>query len=555
MAAPATTNIASHLPAMARTAPDRPAIIAKVSVRGRMIWKTLTFGELDAESDAYAAGLVAIGIGPGVRTVLMVPPSLEFFALVFGLFKAGAVMVLIDPGIARKALLACLDEVHPEAFIGVPRAHAARLLFPRPFRDVKACVTVGRRFGWGGHTLSEVLALGRGRAHITADPGPRETAAILFTSGSTGVPKGVVYTHAMFDAQVHSIRATYGIELGEVDLPTFPLFALFDPALGMTAVLPEMDFRFPARADPAKLVEALTLHRCTNMFGSPALLDRLGRHGVENGVTLPLLRRVLSAGAPVRSDVLERMSKMLSPDAEVFTPFGATESLPVASIGSHEVLEDTARGAASGRGVCVGRPVAGSLVRIIRIVDEAIESWTDDIEVPVGTVGEITVRGPVVTHEYYGRPEATRLAKIQDGVEVVHRMGDVGAFDEQGRLWMCGRKSHRVETARGTLFTVSIEEVLNAHPSVRRTALVGVGPRGVQRPIVLIEREEGAVIGDADLVREVAALATMHDATRSLTTFQVYPRPFPVDTRHNAKIEREALARWAETHVTDRAPS
>ena len=544
-----TSNIASHLPRMAQAAPERAAIVAKVRARGKSQWETLTFAELDRESDACAAGLTAIGIGRGTRTVVMAPPSLEFFPLVFGLFKAGAVLVLIDPGIARKALLSCLEEVEAEAFIGVPRAHLARLLFPRPFRHVKACVTVGRRLGWGGHTLAEVRAKGReAGAHTMAVPQPGETAAILFTSGSTGVPKGVVYTHEMFDAQVRSIRATYDIEPGEIDLPTFPLFALFDPALGMTAVLPEMDFRFPARADPAGLVLALTLHRCTNMFGSPALLDRLGRYGATHGVKLPLLRRVLSAGAPVRTDVLERMSMMLSADAQVFTPFGATESLPVASIGSHEVLRDTAKGAATGRGVCVGRPVEGSVVRIIRVTEEAIPRWSDDLLVPPGMVGEITVRGPVVTREYHARPEATRLAKIDDAGAVVHRMGDLGALDDSGRLWMCGRMSHRVDTGEATFYTVPVEEVLNAHPGVRRTALVGVGPLGAQNPVILIEREPGGGLGDAGLVLAVKALASAHEVTRGITTFQVYPGEFPVDTRHNAKIEREKLAVWAATH-------
>ena len=536
---------------MAQAAPDRPAIIAPVRENGRVDWKTLTFRELDAKSDRYAAGLSAIGVGRGVRTVVMAPPSLDFFPLVFGLFKVGAVMVLIDPGIARRALLACLEEVRAEAFIGVPRAHLARLLFPRPFRSVKALVTVGRRFGWGGHTLREVEQLGEARPHVMAEPSVDETAAILFTSGSTGVPKGVVYTHDMFDAQVRMIRATYGIAPGEIDLPTFPLFALFDPALGMTAVLPDMDFRFPAKANPAKLIEALTTHHCTNMFGSPALLDNLARFGVARGVRLPDLRRVLSAGAPVRTDVLERMSQMLSVDAEVFTPFGATESLPVASIGSHEVLRDTAAGAAAGRGVCVGRPVDASLVRIIRITDEAIADWSDDLVVPVGTIGEITVRGPVVTREYFARADATRLAKIKDGEAIVHRMGDVGSFDDTGRLWMCGRKSHRVETSNGTLFTVPIEEVLNVHPNVRRTALVGVGARGQKVPVVLLEREPDAILSDADLVRSIAGLAGIHDVTRTLSTFRVYPGAFPVDTRHNAKIEREKLALWAAKHVPE----
>jgi acyl-CoA synthetase (AMP-forming)/AMP-acid ligase II len=193
--------------------------------------------------------------------------------------------------------------------------------------------------------------------------------------------------------------------------------------------------------------------------------------------------------------------------------------------------------------------VDGSLVRIIRITDDAIPGWSDDLEVPTGTIGEITVRGPVVTREYYARPEATRLTKISDGDDIVHRMGDVGAFDEAGRLWMCGRKTHRVETDGGTLFTVPVEEVLNAHPAARRTALVGVGPRGSQRPVVLIEREPGTALRDAQLALEVRALAREHPVTRMLESFHVYPGTFPVDTRHNAKIEREKLAVWAAKHV------
>jgi acyl-CoA synthetase (AMP-forming)/AMP-acid ligase II len=544
-----TTNIASHLPAMARTQPDRDALVAPLRSGGTLTWQRMSFAELDARSSAYAAGLASIGITRGVRTVLMTPPDLDFFPLVFGLFKVGAVLVLIDPGIARAALLSCLDEVEPEAFIGVPKAHLARLLFPRPFRRVRSLVTVGRRWFWGGHSLREVAEAGAapGKSFAMVDPAPDETAAILFTSGSTGVPKGVVYTHAMFDAQVRSIRATYAIEPGEIDLPTFPMFALFDPALGMTAVLPEMDFRFPAQADPARISEALTLHRCTNMFASPALLDRLGRHGAEQGAHFPHLRRVLSAGAPVRTDILERMSALLPPEAQVFTPFGATESLPVTSIGSHEVLADTREGTAEGRGVCVGKPVEGSVVRIIAISDDPIPTWSDERIVPVGTIGEITVRGPVVTHEYYGRPEGTALAKIREGDAIVHRMGDVGSFDERGRLWMCGRKGHRVVTAAGTLFTVPIEEIMNAHPGVKRTALVGIGERGAQRAVLLVERASASGATDADLLTELRALAKKNEVTRVLDDLRVYPGPFPVDTRHNAKIEREKLARWVAT--------
>ena len=544
------TNIASHLPAMARLAPDRHAIVVPTSWSGgKFTWAHLTFAELDRRSDVMARGLEKIGVTRGVRTVLMVPPSLDFFPLVFALFKVGAVMVLIDPGIGRSALLKCLDEVDAEAFIGVPAAHVARLLFPKAFGKVRALVTVGGFKPWGGVTLKTLEQLGGDGAYAMAATSPDEVAAVLFTSGSTGIPKGAVYTHGMFDAQVRLVKDTYGIAPGEIDLPTFPLFALFDPALGMTAIIPDMDFRKPAKADPEKLIRAISDHGVTSMFGSPALLDRLSRYGEAHQITLPTLKRVLSAGAPVRNDVLKRMGALLTGEAQIFTPFGATESLPVASIGSREVLAETQELTASGKGVCVGRPVAEMTVRIIQITDEPIAEWSDALLAPAGAIGEITARGPVVTREYFARPEQTRLAKIREGSETVHRMGDVGYFDDRGRLWMCGRKGHRVVTPEGTLFTVPCEEIFNQHPAVLRSALVGVGARGQQRPILVIEQEPGAKRDRTALAQELLALGARFEITRGLKTILFHDGAVPVDVRHNAKIERERLASWAKARL------
>lgn len=542
----ASCNIASRLVENARIAPYRRAVVAPAGRdrAGRVAWSHLTYAQLEERSNALARGLRRAGIGRGTRTVLLVKPSLDFFALTFALFKLGAVIVMIDPGIGRKALVRCLDEVEPEAFVGIPAAHVARLLFPRPFRKVRTLVTVGGPRLWGGHGLEELN-----------DPGPfepeptrrDEMAAILFTSGSTGIPKGAIYTHGIFDAQVRLIRSMYGIEPGEVDVATFPLFALFDAALGTTSILPEMDARFPARAKPERILEAIFDHGATYMFGSPALLDNLSRHCVREGIRLPSLRRVLSAGAPVRNDVLARMASLLDPPAEVHTPFGATESLPVATIGSSEVIGETMAKTAAGHGVCVGRPAPEMQVRIVRITDEPIERWSDDLLVPPGTVGEIAVRGPVVTPAYWARPEQTALAKIRDGDAVVHRMGDLGWMDERGRIWMCGRKSHRVETETGTLFTVMVEEILNGHPKVLRTALVGVGPKGRQRPVVLVEPEPG--VDTEHLLEELRGMAALHPRCAGIEDFLLYEGSFPVDVRHNAKIEREKLAIWAEARL------
>jgi len=350
----------------------------------------------------------------------------------------------------------------------------------------------------------------------------------------------------MFTAQVEQVRRLYGIQPGEIDLPTFPLFALFGPALGMTEVLPEMDFTRPAQVDPRKIMAAIEQFRITNMFGSPALINRVGRHGEEHGVKLPTLRRVISAGAPVPAKTLARFAAMLAEGAEVFTPYGATECLPVASIGSREILGETRRQTDLGRGVCVGRPVPELELRVIRITDEPITAWSDDWLVPVGEVGEIAVRAAQASRAYFQHAKANALAKIPAGDGgFFHRMGDVGYVDDRGRLWFCGRKSHRVTTAEGTLFTIPCEAVFNTHPAVFRTALVGVRRGAEVEPVLCVELEAAARGQVQDTIRqELLMLGARHAHTRSIRRVLFHPA-FPVDIRHNAKIFREKLAVWA----------
>lgn len=262
-------SLASYLPRMARQQPNTLAIVypGGRGRDGKVRYDHYTYAELDAQSDLIARGLATVGIRRGVRTVLMVRPSLEFFALTFALLKSGAVPVMVDPGIGLPNLKTCLAEAEPTAFIGVPRAHAARVVLGWGRATLETYVTVGRRWFWGGTTLEKVKEAGRHAApEPAADFAPEDPAAVVFTSGSTGIPKGVAYNQGNFAAQLEMIRDLYDIRPGEIDLPTFPLFALFDPALGMTTIVPDMDPTRPADVDPRKIIEAVKDNQVTNMF-------------------------------------------------------------------------------------------------------------------------------------------------------------------------------------------------------------------------------------------------------------------------------------------------
>ena len=451
--------------------------------------------------------------------------------------------VLVDPGIDRRALKQCLDEAEPEAFIGIPLAQFARRVLGWA-KSAKKIVTVGPRWAWGGTTLAKIEARGSGAGPQLADTAPDDVAGILFTSGSTGVPKGVVYRHRHFVAQIELLRNAFGLQPGGVDLPTFPPFALFDPALGLTSVIPDMDPTRPASADPDKLHAAIARFGVTQLFGSPALMKVLADHGAP----LPTVQRVTSAGAPVPPDTVAKIRTLLPDGAQFWTPYGATECLPVAVIEGRE-LESTRAATEAGAGTCVGRAVPPNEVRIIRIVDAPIADWNDVDEVPDGEVGEITVAGPTATDTYFRRDAATRIAKIREalpdgGERIVHRMGDVGWFDGEGRLWFCGRKTQRVETADGPLYTEQVEPVVNTHPQVRRTALVGVGEPGRQTPVLCYELQPGVGTDRARMEAELRAIGARHPHTARIATFLPHPG-FPVDIRHNAKIGRETLAAWA----------
>lgn len=545
------TNIAQSLKQSAENYPFKRAVVYPASrdKTGRVLYSQLTFRQLDQQSDELAASLDSIGLGRGMRTILMVTPGMEFFLTVFAMFKVGAVPVVVDPGMGIDRMLQCLAQSRPKAFIGIEKAHVLRILRPGFFKTVKHWVTVGRKWFWGGYTLDQLMNKFPGASFKAVKTTENETAAVVFTTGSTGPAKGVVYTHGNFEAQIRQIQSHFEIEPDEVDLPTFPLFALFDPALGMTAVIPDMDPTKPALVNPVKIIEAIENHGVTNMFASPALLNRVGKYGRENQIKLPSLRRVVSAGAPVGPANIEQFSSMLCDDSQIHTPYGATEAVPIISIGSREILSETKKLSEQGFGMCVGRPIADTQIKLLKISDEAMARIEDTQEVDENQVGEITVKADLVTRQYFNDAKADRLAKIPDpDGKVWHRMGDLGWKDSKGRIWFCGRKGHRVETEKETLFTIPVEAIFNNHEKVYRSALTGVGPQKRQTPVVFVEPFE-KISDEQQLIRELSDMARENPLTAGIEHIFIDYK-FPVDIRHNSKIFREKLSIKAQKLIT-----
>ena len=534
-------NISEYLTLNAEKHPDKPALLYPVMV---------TYREMEKEVDRLSFRLNNSGINKGRRTLVLLPAGIDFFILTFALIRINAIPVMIDPGMGIKAMISVLADLEPGAFIGTPRAHLLRIVYPDVFKSVKIKFTTGSGFIPGAKKL--ITPVNDGPGHFPLHPGdPDDMAAIFFTSGSTGKAKGVIYTSGMLKNQIEITRSQFNIGPDETDLCTFPLLGLFAICHGNSSVLADMDMLHPANLDPGKVIKNILDYKCTQMFGSPMILKKLGEYGSKKGIKLPSLRNIISAGAPVHRNVLESFRKLISENAEIHTPYGSTEALPVTDITANELLRIYSQKPENETGICIGSPVEPLDVKIIEITDKQIISWDNAKIIPVDEVGEIVVKGPWISTGYFRQNEADILSRIPDHrtKESWYRMGDLGKIDTNGKLWFYGRKSHRVITSAATLFTIPCEAVFNHHTSVARSALVGVPTERSEfkKPIICIQLKPG-INPTKKLVPELLELGKSASITKGISDI-LFKKDFPVDPRHNAKIFREKLALWAAKRI------
>jgi acyl-CoA synthetase (AMP-forming)/AMP-acid ligase II len=543
-------NLAEVARTVSLADPGRIAVIEPTgrNADGSRRYRWHTYRELSCDVEAVAVGLRDIGIAERTRTVIMAPPSYGACVAGLALTRVGATTVWIDPSVGYRNVAERLRRLDVEAFVGIPLAHLARVFFGWGPRWLAKSVVVGGPGFAGAHTLESL------RRPVPATPraplvSPHDAAAIMYTTGSTGPAKPTLYQHRQMCNIFRLVHRTWRFDKREgvpVDMPVFPAFFSVGLSAGGTVVVPPIDFvrQTPATVDARALVEVINDCGVQTLFASPVILGKLARLH-RDGATMRSLHTVVGGGAPMYADTIGPLREMIARDGDVHADYGATEALPATEMPGDEALAETYAATTRGEGLCVGRPFAGVELKIVDIVDGPIASLADVRELRTGEIGEILVRGPHVSLAYADDPESTRKNKVTSGDTVWHRLGDAGYLDERGRLWVCGRVGHRIELIGGPMFPLLCEPIFDAHPHVRRSGLVGVRTGAAMTPVICVETA-GELRGDelASLREELLRIAAQHPTTSLIKHVLFCPR-LPVDPRHNSKIERPALARWA----------
>ncbi len=518
----------------ARAADQQPAV---VEVGGASI----SWAQLAGRVRDTAAGLAAAGVRPGDRVALLVQPSIELTVALYSVWAAGAAIVVADKGLGLRGLGRALRGARIDHLIagteGLLAAGPLRLPGTRiAIDDVPAVV---RRATGVRHTLPDIAGRGAGLPDVQG-PSPDRLAAVVFTSGATGPAKGVRYRHRQLLAQLALITDTYRLTAADRMVAAFAPFALYGPALGIASAVPSTDVTQPGTLTAGALAQAATAVAATVVFASPAALRNVLATAAELSVgqraALAPVRLLMSAGAPVPAELLRELAALL-PAASLHTPYGMTEALPVTDISL-----DGIEAAREGDGVCVGSPLPGVQLRIqpFGVADASKPELTDQADVS----GEIWVRAASLMDGYDALWQTDQIDAAHPGW---HFTGDVGALDAQGRLWVQGRAVHVITTPDGPVTPVGVEQRaaaalgLGSAAGALGVAAVGVGPSGTQQLVVVITGSGGPTAG-MDVTDRVR-VAAGHPVAAVLVRSEL-----PVDIRHNSKIDRTEVARWAE-HV------
>ncbi len=530
-------NIALRLKDWSEKTPHSVAVNHPVKKDGKFLYDSYTFSELEQRANNIAHFFKSYGITKNSKVLTFVKPTKDFSAIVFALFKLGATPIFIDPGMGKKNLLQAIEQISPEFMVAEPIVHLISFLYSKKFKSIKVSFNIGSlEFG----KIKSLKNIQENETSILEKLKPEDQAAILFTSGGTDIPKGVEYTHSIFNAQTDILKRMFQLTPQDIDMPGFPLFSLFTIAMGMKSSIPFMNPSKPASANPKDLVQNIKDQKATFVAGSPAIWVSVADYCLENSITLDTVKYLVMFGAPVNIELHKKFAKVLT-NGTTYTPYGATECLPVSNTSGREILSMFNDNFQT-KGTFIGKTIDENSLKIIATTDKAL-SWDEIEELPINTIGEIIVHGPTTTKQYVGMEMKTKEAKIQDtGMRTWHRMGDLGFIDENGNLWFCGRKSHRIKTENNN-FKSSIPNELPYQQvsGVNKVAIIP-NPNNVNKAAVVVERNQK--VKNSTLKNDLILVTKKIQQDDFITEFYECKK-LPVDIRHNIKIDRLKLSQLA----------
>ena len=480
-------NLAGSLDHQARLTPDRVAVTCGAAA--------LTYEQLLGHAAQVAGGLRALGVEPGDHVALSCPNLPWFPIAYFGILKAGAVVVPLNVLLKPREIAYHLRDSAARAFIAfegtpeLPIAAMARAACDEAGLDTLIVATIDPAAASPVERARTLGALmhGQPRAFDTARRRPDDTAVILYTSGTTGQPKGAELTQENMLLNAMASRdmfqpAMIGGTAQDVALVTLPLFHSTAQTCQMNAgILAGMRMVLLPRFDPAAVLETMLRERVGFWIGVPtmywALLQFAEANRFDTAPVAEHLRLCVSGGAPMPRDVMRRFEATFG--VRILEGYGLSETSPVASF--NQLLRPSKPGT-------VGQPILGVEIRCVD---------TDGRTVATGERGEVVIRGPNVMKGYYNRPEATAEA-MRGGW---FHTGDIGTLDADGYLSIVDRTKDMIIRGGFNVYPRELEEVLLTHPAISMAAVIGVPDERLGEEVkAFIVRRAGVEVTEADLL-------------------------------------------------------
>ncbi len=520
-------TISSVLASRATRNPGAPFLLAQEAA--------FSFGDVDDQSEALAASLANLGIGSGDRIALLLPAWPEFAVSVFAAAKLGATIVPLNPRLTPPELRYMLR--HSGAACAITAENAYGIDYLQLFEDLLVelpelnhLVTVGEEDLWYDDRVfqwEDLLSAGLGRDFHAHPASPDDPFAVVYTSGTTGKPKGVELTHR---GLIHAARGTIdAVQLTEEDVVVgvsalFHAFGLGPGLLG--TVLGGACLVLQDGVDEAETLELARRHAATVHYGIPTLFAKELRRIAEQGGTPPNLRLCLASGAPVRDDLARRIERTFG--TPLLIAYSLTETSSTLAVSRPGDPPDK-------RVFTVGRPIGETEVRV---------TGDDGEDLPTESVGEIRVRGPGVMRGYFRQPRETAAATDARGYL---RTGDIGMVDEAGYLHLLGRREDVIIRGGTNVHAREVEDRLLAHPAVERSAVVGIADEILGEAIcACVVRIEGGIVTGNEIRSWCAATLADYKVPDLVTFMEELP------LTGTGKVWRREVARRVVAERPDR---